>query len=192
MKMGRIEKRFMNTSHHNAYVIGRAEDLLCHLDKEAGQHVLEVGCGNGAVSKHIAHAYGFTVTGIDVDPDQILKAQNQPEDQGHVVFMEADATCLPFPDMAFDIVLSFGVMHHIRNWPVAICELKRILKSCGYFVYWDIVYPTFVAKIASLFPHPYGITTLQALRQNIEKNGFDTIHMRISRMHQVEAIYKKR
>ncbi len=192
MKMGRIEKRFINTSHHNAYVTRRAEDLLSYLDKEAGQCVLEVGCGNGAVSKHIARAYGFTVTGIDVDPDQILEAQRQPEDRQKVVFMEADATSLPFPDMAFDIVLSFGVMHHIRNWPVAICEFKRVLKSHGYFVYWDIVYPKFVAKIAGLFPHPYGITTLQALRQSIEKNGFDTIHMRISRVHQVEAVYRKR
>jgi len=175
MKLGKIEKWFMNRQQHAEQTIFRAEKLLRFVNVKEQQNFLEVGCGNGAVSKHIAKKYLLNVTGIDVDPEQIQLAQ---ENIGipNIHFLATDATNLPFPDNDFDIVLSFGVMHHISNWLDALREIRRVLKSKGYFIYFDIIYPELIAKFGRSFKHSYGIITMRDLASFIQKNGFSTIH----------------
>ena len=191
MKMGKIEKWFMNTEHHAEHVIRRAEKLLQYVNVKEKGNLLEVGCGNGAVSKYVAKTYRLNVTGIDVDPEQIRHAQENINNTPNVRFLEADSIDLPFQDNDFDIVLSFGVMHHISNWTDALQEINRVLKPKGYFVYWDIVYSKWLAKIGKLFSHKYGMTTMHALNVFIEKTHFFTIHSKLSRFHHFEAVYRK-
>ena len=74
---------------------------------------MEVGCGNGAVSNYVAVKYPLEVVGTDIDLDQIQLAQQHISNLKNLRFFEADATNLPFADSEFDLVLSFGVMHHI-------------------------------------------------------------------------------
>lgn len=54
MKLGKIEKWFMNRPKHAKRATGRAEKLLHFVNLKEKQNFLEVGCGNGAVSKYIA------------------------------------------------------------------------------------------------------------------------------------------
>jgi ubiquinone/menaquinone biosynthesis C-methylase UbiE len=194
MKMGKIEKWFLNKPQHAKRVIDRAEKLLHFAKVQGRQKFLEIGCGSGAVSKHIAKKYILNVTGTDVDPDQIKLAQKNIDDIPHILFVEADATNLPFSDVDFDIVLSFGVMHHIFNWLDALNEIKRVLKTNGYFIYFDIFYPEWVAKIGRSFKHNYGITTIDDLNSFIERNNFSTIYSTLSRtpiLHNYEAVYQR-
>lgn len=176
MKLGKIEKWFMTRSHHAEHVINHAEKLLSHIEVKENQNFLEVGCGNGAVSKHIAKKYRVKATGTDVDPGMIQLAQENTDDVSDIRFLEADATNLPFQDNAFDIVLSFGVMHHISNWLDALDEINRVLKAKGCFVFFDIFYSNWAAKIGKLFKHKYGITTIHDLNSFIEKTGYSTIY----------------
>lgn len=177
MKLGRIEKWFMNRPGHAKHVIKRAEKLLNFVEVKENQRFLEVGCGSGAVSKHIAENYHLNTTGTDLDADQIELALESVENVPNIRFLKADATKLPFKDNDFDIVLSFGVMHHIPNWLEALEEIKRVLKKPkGYFVYWDLLFPTWSAKIWKFLSKNYGITTLDDLNSFIEKNGFTVIY----------------
>lgn len=176
MKLGRIEKWFMNRPGHAKHVIKRAEKLLGFVEVKDGQRFLEVGCGSGAVSKNMAEKYHLNVTGTDLDPDMIQLAWENVEGVANIRFLEADATNLPFEDNDFDIVLSFGVMHHIPDWLDALREIKRVLKPKGYFIYWDILFPKWSAKIWKLFTKNYGITTLDDLNLFIEKNDFSIIY----------------
>ena len=176
MKMTKIEKWFMNRLQHVERVIKRAEKLLSLVNVEEGQNLLEVGCGNGAVSKHIAKKYRLNVTGIDVDPEQIQLAQENIDNISNIRFLRVDATNLPFPDDDFDIVLSFGVTHHISNWLDALEEMRRVLKPKGYFIYYDLIYPKLIAKLGRSFKHSYGITTMHDLDSFIQRNGFSVIH----------------
>lgn len=98
MKMIRIEKWFMNRPQRAERVINRAEKLLSFVNMKEKQDFLEVGCGNGAVSKHVAKKYLLNVTGIDVDPGQIQLAQENIDDIPNIHFLAADATNLPFRD----------------------------------------------------------------------------------------------
>ncbi len=194
MELGKIEKWFMNRPKHAKHVITRAEKLFRLVDVKEKQNLLEVGCGNGAVSKHFAKVYPLTVTGTDVDSEQIKLAKESIDGIPNVRFLEADATNLPFEDNGFDIILSFQVMHHISNWLDALKETRRVLRPKGYFIYADLVYPKLTAKIGKMFKHNYGITTLHDLSSFVQKNGFSTVHSSLSKsliLNHYEAVYRK-
>jgi len=174
--MARIEKWFINSPRHAERGINRAEKLLNFIDVKEGQHFLEVGCGNGAVSKHVARKYRLNVTGVDIDPEQIQLAQNNIDDISDIHFSVGDGTSLSFPDSEFDIVLAFGIMHHISNWLDALVEIRRVLKPKGYFIYADLMYKEGIAKLGRSFKHSYGITTTHDLKSFTESNHFSTIH----------------
>jgi ubiquinone/menaquinone biosynthesis C-methylase UbiE len=176
MKMVRVEKWFINKPHHATQAINRAEKLLHFVNVQEKQNFLEVGCGNGAVSKYVAQKYRLNVNGVDIDPEQIQFAQENIDDIPNIHFLVTDATGLPFPDNNFDIVLSFGVTHHISNWLDALGEIRRVLRPKGYFIYFDFVYPKLIAKFGRSFKHSYGITTMSELNSFIQDNGLSTIH----------------
>lgn len=194
MKLGRLEKWFMKRSGHIGRTINRADRLLGFVEISSNQKFLEVGCGSGGVSRYIAEKYLLNVTGADLDPELVQLARENIDDTSDIQFLEANATNLPFEANDFDIVLSFGVMHHIPNWLNALEEIKRILKPKGHLVYFDILYPEFTAWVGGFFKHKYGITTLHDLNSFIEKNNFSTIHSSLSKslfLHQYEAVYRK-
>jgi len=194
MRMDRIEKSFINSPRHGQRVINRAKRLLYSANLEGKRDFLEVGCGNGAISKYINSNYSLNVTGFDLDPEQIELAQRDGYDLLNCRFLIGDVTHLPFQDNDFDIVLSFGVMHHIPNWLDALKEVARVLKPEGYFIYWDLVYPKWMATIGRAFQHSYGITTARGLNLFTELNNFSIIHASLSKsliFDYYEAVYQK-
>lgn len=192
MKLGRFEKYFMKREHHKKHTINRARKLMDYIECTENQTFLEVGCGSGAVSLFCAQTYHFKVTAVDVDPDMIRTAQ--ADARGKVTFAVGDSTRLAFADESFDIVLSFGVMHHIPNWLDALEEMRRVLKPKGYFVYWDIMYPRVLARFGELLARNYGITTLDKFNQFIERNDFSKIHLSVPKgllFRELEAVLQK-
>jgi ubiquinone/menaquinone biosynthesis C-methylase UbiE len=97
----------------------------------AGQSVLDVGCGTGVVAVTAARA-GAKVTGLDLTPELLAQArQSAPLAGVEVAWHEGDAESLPFPDAAFDVVLSqFGHMFAPRP-EVVTKEMLRVLKPGG-------------------------------------------------------------
>ncbi len=193
MKMVKLEKLFINSGKHAERTINRAEKLLQFADVENPQNFLEVGCGNGSVCKYVAENYSWNVTGIDVDPEQIHLAQESSSDIQNIRFLTTDATCLPFPDKELDMVLSFGTTHHISNWLGALSEIRRVLKTKGYFIYFDLLYPGLLAKLGRSFKHSYGITTKYELDSFIQKNNFSTVYSSVKNSliwYNYEAVYQ--
>lgn len=192
MKLGRFEKYFMKREHHKKHTINRAQKLMDCIECTENQTFLEVGCGSGAVSLFCAQTYPLKVTAIDVDPDMIRTAQ--ADARGKITLAVADSTRLTFADESFDIVLSFGVMHHIPNWLDALEEMRRVLKPGGYFIYWDLMYPRVLARVGELLARNYGITTRDKFTQFIEQNDFSKIHFSVSKgllFHELEAVLQK-
>lgn len=183
----------MNRPKHAQRVISRVERLLPFARLKEGQRFLEVGCGSGAVCRHLAKRHGLNVTGTDVDGEQIERARADIGNTANLRFLEADAANLPFQDKDFDIVLSFQVMHHISNWLDALDEIRRVLRTKGYFICVDTVYPKWTARLGEMFKHRYGITTLPDLDSFVEKSNFSTVHSALSKyllFHQYEAVYR--
>jgi SAM-dependent methyltransferase len=87
--------------------------LLTGAVLKPGERVLDVGCGNGAVTLDAARAVGAggRVTGLDLSAPMLEVARSRAEEQGiDVEFVQGDAQTASF-DQQFDVVLSrFGVM----------------------------------------------------------------------------------
>ncbi len=176
MKMGKIEKWFMNRPGHSNRASNQAEHLLQFVNPKENQKFLEVGCGNGAACKHIAQKYLLHVTGIDVDPEQIQYAQENIDATSNVQFFEGDATNLPFDDNDFDIVYSSGVMHHIGNWKKVLGEIHRVLKPKGYFIFNDLAYSGFTTRLFKRIAKNYGFYTINDITDFLTGNDFEIIH----------------
>ena len=195
MKLGKIEKWFINREKHSKKVIGRSERLLSFIEIKQNQDFLEIGCGSGPVSKHISKKYEVKVVGTDVDKDQIKLAKENSKNLRNITFLVADATNLPFKDKSFDIVISINVLHHIYNWMDALKEINRVLKNGGYLILAELLYTKWTQKIGGLYSRQaYGITTIDNLNLFIANNNYSILHSRLLKSpmwNNLEAIYKK-
>ena len=105
-------------------------EILSRIDWR-GKRVLEIGTGVGTDARGIIGRGGI-YTGINVDrgstdaTSQALRVFSAPG-----IVLRRDATSLDFPDNAFDIVYSFGVLHHIPEAGKAVAEIHRVLKPGG-------------------------------------------------------------
>jgi ubiquinone/menaquinone biosynthesis C-methylase UbiE len=141
MRMNRLEKLFVNSDRHSKRVATQAVQRIRRIDHKAGQRLLDVGCGNGAASLHLAQTFAVDVTGVDIDPEQIQFAAQAAHGVPGARFLVADATRLPFPDDRFDIVYTNKTTHHVADWPIALAEIARVLKPGGRLVYSDFAAP---------------------------------------------------
>ena len=83
---------------------------LAHL--VAGERVLDLGSGSGMDVFAAAVAVGpqGSVTGVDITPEQLVKAERLRRDE-HVTFRHARIEEMPFADASFDVVISNGVVN---------------------------------------------------------------------------------
>jgi SAM-dependent methyltransferase len=96
-----------------------------------GQRVLEVGCGAGTDSLQWVRA-GARHTGLDLSLQSIRMARRHLGVHGLTgKFCEGDAERLPFADNSFDVVYSWGVIHHTPNMRATIKEIHRVLRPGG-------------------------------------------------------------
>jgi len=96
-----------------------------------GKEVLEVGVGLGADHQKFAEA-GALLYGIDLTERAVSHVQRRFGLLNlNSRLLSADAESLPFKDSAFDIVYSWGVIHHSPNTPKAVAEIHRVLRNGG-------------------------------------------------------------
>lgn len=96
-----------------------------------GKRVLEIGVGMGADFVRWAGA-GADATGVDLTERAVSLTQRRlAERELSGVVEVADAERLPFPDNRFDIVYSWGVLHHTPQPELAFREAVRVLAPGG-------------------------------------------------------------
>ena len=102
------------------------------------KRVLEIGYGMG--SDHLQLAMrGGTCYGIDLTPENLPICQKHLELNGFSSKLcIGDATELPYEDNFFDVIYTFGVIHHIPKMEKVINEIYRVLKPGG--IVWCGVY----------------------------------------------------
>lgn len=113
------------TPGHDAYSLyfPAFRDLL----PAPGAGTLEIGCGEGRVSRDLA-SLGHEVTGVDAAPSLVSAAQ-QAHPAGR--YLNANAIELPFADQSFDLVVAYNSLMDIAQMPAAVCEAARVLKNGG-------------------------------------------------------------
>lgn len=123
-----IDRRFAPVVDH---VIARAS-------LTAGQHVLDLGTGTGAVAARAAQVVGPQghVVGVDLSPDMLTFAQRRMTARGltHVQFREGRAEAVPAEDAAFDVVLASLSVMYVLDRAAAAREIARVLRPQGRVV----------------------------------------------------------
>jgi len=117
-----------------------SKELVSEFDFN-GLTVLDIGCGIGGPARRLADEFNCKVHGIDMSHEFIRTAQeltrlvnldNQTE------FVQGDALALPYKDASFDVVWTQHVQMNIENKNQFYSEVKRVLKTGGTFIYYDI------------------------------------------------------
>ena len=123
---------------------GRFRQRLAELARlEAGQSVLDVGCGTGALAlaaKSFVGA-GGEVAGVDPSPEMVARAKRKAAKAAvNTRFDVGTIEALPFPDATFDAVLSSLMLHHLSDDTLekGLGEVARVLKAGGRFLAVDI------------------------------------------------------
>lgn len=109
------------------FVSDSGRDLIEWLDPGPGERVLDLGCGDGALTEQLA-ARGCVVVGVDSSPEQVAAARARGIDA-----RVARAEDLLF-EGEFDAVFSNAVLHWIRDVPAVLGSVHRALRPGGRFV----------------------------------------------------------
>ena len=100
--------------------------------------VLDVGCGIGGASRHLAKGFGVgtDVTGITLSPKQVERATDLAAQQGipNVNFRVMNALAMEFPDNSFDLVWACESGEHMPDKARYVQEMVRVLKPGGTLV----------------------------------------------------------
>ena len=97
-----------------------------------GKDVLEIGVGMGADHLEWAKARPRSLTGVDLTERAVAHTRERLESYGLVSSLRtADAEALPFPSNSFDLVYSYGVLHHSPDTARAVAEVLRVLRPGG-------------------------------------------------------------
>jgi SAM-dependent methyltransferase len=146
------------------------ERILMHA---VGPKVLETGCGGGFLAKKLAERFEVTATDIVVDP--ALVAANPK-----ITFEKGNVEHLPFPDGAFDTVVTTHVLEHVRDIQAALKELRRVTKR-RLIVVVPKERPHFYTPNLHLhfFPYPFSFYGVFGYRPDslLENAGGDWFYM---------------
>jgi SAM-dependent methyltransferase len=119
------------------------------------QRVLDVGCGNGRFARFLEKRLGktFDYCGVDESPLGLAEARNRLPARANLAFVEADFHEAPFSEGEFDLIVLFGVLHHVpgrENRLGLLTRLSARLAPGGLLAFslWRFDrYPRFQKKI---------------------------------------------
>jgi SAM-dependent methyltransferase len=131
------------------YAVGSTEDLRLQSHEETryqlepviedfarfdgtDKDVIEIGVGMGADHERWARSHPASLVGVDITPRAIEWTRNRLIKGGFgSELLLGDAERLPFQDSSFDLVYSWGVLHHTPDTEAALREVHRILRKDG-------------------------------------------------------------
>ena len=88
-----------------------------------GSHVLDLGCGDGALLEHLVRTRGCTGYGIEIDDANVLACVRRGV---NVLQLNLHQGLAEFDDQSFDVVLQIDTLQHLHNAEVMLRETVRV------------------------------------------------------------------
>jgi SAM-dependent methyltransferase len=126
----------LHTARSDADILRLIRDAACF---GPGSRVLDVACGPGLVTLHLAEAADH-VTGLDLTPAMLDKARELQRQRGlaNLSWDLGRADALPYPDASFDAVVTRFSFHHLLDPARALSEMIRVCRPGGLVVVCDV------------------------------------------------------
>jgi SAM-dependent methyltransferase len=126
-------------------VHARGDDLVQLVEMvrgQAGARLLDLGCGGGHVSFHVAPEVADVVA-YDLSAEMLAAVAEEARKRGlaNIRVERGTAERLPFADESFDIVVSRYSAHHWQDFRAGLREARRVLKRGGRAAFIDAVTP---------------------------------------------------
>jgi SAM-dependent methyltransferase len=165
-------------NQHGSFVHNLAGGVVEWLAPQPGEHILDLGCGDGQLTARIA-ATGATVAGLDTSAQMAAAARARG-----IAVEQGSAESMPFADRSFDAVFSNAALHWVRDQEAMLAEVHRVLKPSGRFVAEmggkGNIAAIRVALIAVMSRHGFDgrednvnyYPTPEAYTRRLERNGF--------------------
>jgi len=100
--------------------------------------VLDVACGPGLLVRAFA-GVASQVTGIDVTPAMIARAQEMVHGLSNVTLDLGDVSALPYRNGQFDVVVTRFAFHHFLDPSAVLGEMQRVCRAGGRIVVCDLL-----------------------------------------------------
>jgi ubiquinone/menaquinone biosynthesis C-methylase UbiE len=171
--------------HFHGRGLDATRDLAALLAPQAGEQILDIGCGIGGPARWIAAEYNCAVTGVDLTPDFCVAARELTAVCGladRVRIVEGNALALPLPDGMFDRAYSQYALMNVADKAQAFREAFRVLKPHGRLVLTHLNAgpdgpPAFPQPWASVAEHSFLATDAET-RRDLEAAGFEILDFR--------------
>ena len=156
--------------------------LLSLLGDFRGKTVLDIGAGTGRISIPLALS-GAMVTALDASEEMLAIARQKAKDcRVEINLQQGDAHLLPYPDLSFDVVVSFRLLIHVIDWRKAIEEFCRVAKETVVFDFspWGsfaLLHPPYlqVKKLLNKETQTYRTFRVAAIERELQRHGFQAV-----------------
>ena len=124
--MMNAREAFLSTGHYD-FLVEEIESTIAKLEifseEKETTHLLDLGCGSGYYTRNIHKDVGLNKIGIDISKAGVAKASKKDKQSTYLVGSVFD---LPIADATVDVILNIFSPVHLK-------EVKRVLKTDGYF-----------------------------------------------------------
>jgi 2-polyprenyl-3-methyl-5-hydroxy-6-metoxy-1,4-benzoquinol methylase len=151
----------------------------------AGERVLDIGCGYGAVAHSVATRSGALVTGLDMRPDNIARARARFADP-RLAFVVGEAPT-QLPDGPFDTIIASNVLEHIADRPRFLAAVQQRLAPRRWLIRvpmidrdWRVPLRQELGLRHFSDPTHYVEYTRETFEREMRDNGFDVRHLQIN------------
>ena len=110
--------------------------LLTHVPANA-RHAIDVGCGDGVITRVLA-TRGMRVVGLDVSPRMTALARARTDPGLRIQYRHDDVMTADLPERTFDVVVSVAVAHHLAL-DVIVPRLVRLVAPGGTLLLQDVM-----------------------------------------------------
>lgn len=162
-------------------------DLLERISLQQGEHVLDMACGTGAVTRRLPALVGDSgaVGGLDVNPVMLEVARSIPATTGPAIrWIESSAEDLAIEEASFDVVLCQQGLQFFGDRQAALHEMYRVLAPggrVGITTWKEIEHQPFGRAINDAIQRntsetatdlPFSLGNSEELREMLEGAGF--------------------
>jgi cyclopropane-fatty-acyl-phospholipid synthase len=171
-------------------------DLVCRkLRLQAGDSVVEAGCGWGALALHMAREYGVNVRAFNLSHEQIAYARERAVREGlagQVEFIEDDYRSV---SGECDVFVSVGMLEHVglRNFSTLATVMQRVLRrdhgrGLLHFIGRDVPRPLNAWILRRIFPGGYPPTLAEVATRVLAPARMSILDVENLRLHYARTL----